>query len=204
MPKAVCLRSRGAAVLRGGYIMPWCRRDRFEAAPSPKRTFPMFLTAFTAAIKAGKASPAASGWGWPSQRKWRKSWAGRFRLPVRRKQAPCFRSSSACKKERARYFTQAKSPRTAAAQRPGDFALPEAGGHSKKKPPDGKSGGGMPDAIRTHDLQSRSLTLYPTELRAHIQLTYYIGYFLVLQGETEKTKKYSKFRKKDVDISPAR
>jgi len=25
-----------------------------------------------------------------------------------------------------------------------------------------------------------------------------------LQGETEKTKKYSKFRKKDVDISPAR
>ena len=26
---------------------------------------------------------------------------------------------------------------------------------------------GMPDAIRTHDLQSRSLTLYPTELRAH-------------------------------------
>ena len=25
----------------------------------------------------------------------------------------------------------------------------------------------MPDAIRTHDLQSRSLTLYPTELRAH-------------------------------------
>ena len=63
---------------------------------------------------------------------------------------------------------------------------------------------GTPDAIRTHDLQSRSLTLYPTELRAHIQLTYYIGYFRVLQGETEKTKKYSKFRKKDVDISPAR
>ena len=26
----------------------------------------------------------------------------------------------------------------------------------------------MPDAIRTHDLQSRSLTLYPAELRAHI------------------------------------
>lgn len=26
----------------------------------------------------------------------------------------------------------------------------------------------MPDAIRTHDLQSRSLTLYPTELRARI------------------------------------
>ena len=26
---------------------------------------------------------------------------------------------------------------------------------------------GTPDAIRTHDLQSRSLTLYPTELRAH-------------------------------------
>ena len=27
---------------------------------------------------------------------------------------------------------------------------------------------GMPDAIRTHDLQSRSLTLYPAELQAHI------------------------------------
>ena len=27
---------------------------------------------------------------------------------------------------------------------------------------------GMPGAIRTHDLQSRSLTLYPAELRAHI------------------------------------
>lgn len=29
---------------------------------------------------------------------------------------------------------------------------------------------GTPDAIRTHDLQSRSLTLYPTELRARISL----------------------------------
>ena len=28
--------------------------------------------------------------------------------------------------------------------------------------------GGTPDGIRTHDLQSRSLTLYPAELRAHI------------------------------------
>ena len=27
---------------------------------------------------------------------------------------------------------------------------------------------GTPDAIRTHDLQSRSLTLYPTELRAQM------------------------------------
>lgn len=59
---------------------------------------------------------------------------------------------------------------------------------------------GMPDAIRTHDLQSRSLTLYPTELRAHIQLIYYIGYLRFLQGETRKTKKYSKFAKKAVDI----
>ena len=59
---------------------------------------------------------------------------------------------------------------------------------------------GMPDAIRTHDLQSRSLTLYPTELRAHIQLIYYIGYLRLLQGETRKTKKYSKFAKKAVDI----
>ena len=29
---------------------------------------------------------------------------------------------------------------------------------------------GTPGAIRTHDLQSRSLTLYPTELRAHMAL----------------------------------
>ena len=27
---------------------------------------------------------------------------------------------------------------------------------------------GTPDAIRTHGLQSRSLTLYPAELRAHM------------------------------------
>lgn len=59
---------------------------------------------------------------------------------------------------------------------------------------------GTPDGIRTHDLQSRSLTLYPTELRAHIQLIYYIGYLRLLQGETRKTKKYSKFPKKAVDI----
>ena len=59
----------------------------------------------------------------------------------------------------------------------------------------------MPDAIRTHDLQSRSLTLYPTELRAHIQLIYYIGSQGLLQGGKRKTKKYSNFPKKDVDIS---
>ena len=29
---------------------------------------------------------------------------------------------------------------------------------------------GTPDAIRTHDLQSRSLTLYPAELQAHIKV----------------------------------
>ena len=29
---------------------------------------------------------------------------------------------------------------------------------------------GEPDAIRTHGLQSRSLSLYPAELRAHIKL----------------------------------
>lgn len=29
---------------------------------------------------------------------------------------------------------------------------------------------GTPGAIRTHGLQSRSLTLYPTELRAHVHL----------------------------------
>ena len=54
----------------------------------------------------------------------------------------------------------------------------------RKKPPTAifAMGGGMPDAIRTHDLQSRSLTLYPTELRAHIQLIYYIGSRLLLQG----------------------
>ena len=30
---------------------------------------------------------------------------------------------------------------------------------------------GTPDAIRTHGLQSRSLSLYPAELRAHIGLS---------------------------------
>ncbi len=34
---------------------------------------------------------------------------------------------------------------------------------------------GMPDAIRTHDLQSRSLTLYPAELRAHIHIHYTVS-----------------------------
>lgn len=33
---------------------------------------------------------------------------------------------------------------------------------------------GTPDAIRTHDLQSRSLTLYPAELRAHKIESFYI------------------------------
>ena len=31
---------------------------------------------------------------------------------------------------------------------------------------------GTPDGIRTHDLQSRSLTLYPAELRAHLPIYY--------------------------------
>ena len=39
---------------------------------------------------------------------------------------------------------------------------------------------GMPDAIRTHDLQSRSLTLYPAELRAHI--------LIKIQTEQQKTR----------------
>ena len=30
---------------------------------------------------------------------------------------------------------------------------------------------GTPDGIRTHDLQSRSLTLYPAELRAHLRFS---------------------------------
>ena len=38
-------------------------------------------------------------------------------------------------------------------------------------------GFGTPDAIRTHDLQSRSLTLYPTELQAHIKYLYIIQHF---------------------------
>ena len=29
----------------------------------------------------------------------------------------------------------------------------------------------MPDTIRTYDLQLRKLTLYPTELRAHMWIT---------------------------------
>lgn len=140
MPKAVCLRSRGAAVLRGGYIMRWCRRDRFEAAPSRKRTFPMFLTAFTAAIKAGKASPAASGWGWPSQRKWRKSWAGRFRLPVRRKQAPCFRSSSACKKREPVISHKQKAPELLQRSGRGTLLYPKRADIERKSPRTGNPG----------------------------------------------------------------
>ena len=140
VPKAVCLRSRGAAVLRGGYIMPWCRRDRFEAAPFPKRTFPMFLTAFTAAIKAGKASPAASGWGWPSQRKWRKSWAGRFRLPVRRKQAPCFRSSSACKKREPVISHKQKAPELLQRSGRGTLLYPKRADIQRKSPRTGNPG----------------------------------------------------------------
>ena len=39
---------------------------------------------------------------------------------------------------------------------------------------------GMPDWSRTSGLQSRSLTLYPTELRAHILLFPSIAVLLVL------------------------
>lgn len=38
---------------------------------------------------------------------------------------------------------------------------------AKKSRHGNHDGIGTPDAARTHDLQSRSLTLYPTELRAH-------------------------------------
>ena len=31
---------------------------------------------------------------------------------------------------------------------------------------------GMPDTIRTYDLQLRKLTLYPTELRAHMWIVF--------------------------------
>lgn len=43
----------------------------------------------------------------------------------------------------------------------------------------------MPDAIRTHDLQSRSLTLYPAELMAHEQM-YYTASAARWQGDCEK------------------
>lgn len=43
---------------------------------------------------------------------------------------------------------------------------------------------GMPDAIRTHDLQSRSLTLYPAELRAHIFCC-----FSIIHKVAEKVKR---------------
>lgn len=39
---------------------------------------------------------------------------------------------------------------------------------AKKSRHGNHDGIGTPDAARTHDLQSRSLTLYPTELRARI------------------------------------
>ena len=36
------------------------------------------------------------------------------------------------------------------------------------------SGFGTPDAIRTHDPQSRSLVLYPAELQAHVVLLTFV------------------------------
>lgn len=44
---------------------------------------------------------------------------------------------------------------------------------AKKSRHGNHDGIGTPDAARTHDLQSRSLTLYPTELRAHIECILY-------------------------------
>ena len=42
--------------------------------------------------------------------------------------------------------------------------------HAKTRKAQGFAGfDGTPGAVRTHGLQSRSLTLYPAELRAHIQ-----------------------------------
>ena len=41
---------------------------------------------------------------------------------------------------------------------------------------------GTPDAIRTHDLQSRSLTLYPAELRARMQFIYTLQLSLMSYG----------------------
>ncbi len=53
---------------------------------------------------------------------------------------------------------------------------------------------GTPDAIRTHDLQSRSLTLYPAELQAHkITVTVY-HIFRKLQGLFLCFRKFTKYR----------
>ena len=47
----------------------------------------------------------------------------------------------------------------------------DTGNGKKQSLPQARTVGfGMPDWIRTSGLQSRSLTLYPTELRAHIEL----------------------------------
>ena len=49
---------------------------------------------------------------------------------------------------------------------------------------------GMPDKIRTCDLQSRSLTLYPAELRAHMSngayYTKYLGRCQTFQNEKQE------------------
>lgn len=37
---------------------------------------------------------------------------------------------------------------------------------------------GVPDRIRTYDLQYRKLTLYPAELRVHNQFIYTLTYFV--------------------------
>ena len=57
--------------------------------------------------------------------------------------------------------------------RPSGFPLSginlESAAHSKKNLPHGRFFCGTPERIRTAGLQSRSLSLYPAELRAHIQ-----------------------------------
>ena len=58
---------------------------------------------------------------------------------------------------------------------------------------------GTPGAIRTHDLQSRSLTLYPAELRAHFYqlavgyVPYYTRYLRNLQALFSNLRKNNLF-----------
>ena len=57
----------------------------------------------------------------------------------------------------------------------------------------------MPDAIRTHDLQSRSLTLYPAELQAHLLNCCLKIYYTILKLFLQAAKHGQGYKVIDLD-----